>query len=135
MAANGTMLYWLAIAAKELRERAGRKQVHIAASMSKDQSTVYRFEQGGSVPRDLDVFIAAYADDLEINPSQIWERALELWKQDGQEATVEELITARGEGALVPLPQPGRALRPQGQARSTTGASRRQRRSRREEAS
>lgn len=133
MAAKGTMLYWLATAAKELRETAGRKQVHIAASMSKDQSTVYRFEQGGSVPRDLDLFIAAYADDLDIKASQIWERALQMWKDSGEEATIDELMQA--EDAVVPLPQPGSALRPRGKARSTSGASRRQRRNDQAEAS
>ena len=122
-------MFWLAVAAKELREAAGRKQVHIAASMSKDQSTVYRFEQGGSVPRELDVFVAAYADDLDIKPSQVWARALELWRQSGEEATVTELITEHGGAGVLELPQPGTALRPQGRARSTTGSSRRQRRS------
>lgn len=132
--AKGTMVYWLAVAAKELREIAGRKQVHIAASMDKDQSTVYRFEQGGTVPRDLDIFVAAYADDLEIKPSQIWERALELWRTSKEEATVAELLRVRDEASLVRLPQPGSALRPQGKARSTNGPSRRPRRSAEEEA-
>jgi hypothetical protein len=48
--------YWLATVAKELREAAGRKQVQIAPSISKDQSTVYRFEVHKNVPpRDIDV--------------------------------------------------------------------------------
>lgn len=126
--AQGTMVYWLARAAKELREAAGRKQVHVAASMSKDQSTVYRFEQGGTVPRELDLFIAAYADDLEIEPMQIWARALELWKEDGQQATVHDLLTER-DATVVSLPGPPAALRRQGKAQSPSAPSRRRRRS------
>lgn len=121
--AQDTMVYWLAQAAKELREAAGRKQVHIAASMSKDQSTVYRFEQGGTVPRDLDIFVAAYADDLDVRPSEIWARGLQLWRESGEEATVAELIKARDEASLVQLPEPGSALRRRGKARSTSASS------------
>lgn len=74
------MIYWLAQAAKEARESAGRMQVHVAASMNKDQSTVYRFEQGQHWPRNTDEIVAAYADDLDLEPQDLWERALELWR-------------------------------------------------------
>jgi transcriptional regulator with XRE-family HTH domain len=129
------MGHWLVVVAKELREAAGRKTVHIAASMSKDQSTVYRFEQGGTSPRDIDIFIAAYADDLDIKPSQIWERALQLWREDGAEVNVHELLRARDEEKHAELPQPGSALRRRGKARSPNAPSRSGQASTREEAS
>lgn len=124
--AEGTMTFWLAAAAKELREAAGRMHVHVAASMSKDQSTVYRFEQGNTVPRDLNLFIAAYADDLDIKPIQIWERALDLWRKSGEQATVAELLKPAA-GHLRALPEPGDVLRPQRPTRATKPASRRRR--------
>lgn len=73
------MLYWVAEAAKEARIDAGRLQVHIAAELSKNQSTIDRFESHGSQPREVDATVQAYADDLEIDVRQLWARALEMW--------------------------------------------------------
>jgi hypothetical protein len=86
---NDHMLHWLARAAKRLREHAGRKQVHIAAALDRDQSTIYRFEQNGMPdgpffgwPGETDAYIAAYADDLGIkDPQAIWLLALEMWRE------------------------------------------------------
>lgn len=76
-----SMLYWLTQAAGQMREAAGRIQVHVAASLSVDQSTIGRFESGISWPRNPDKTIRAYADDLDIEPIQIWEEALRLWAE------------------------------------------------------
>src|SRR4051794_41917074 len=51
VAAPDAMLYWLARAAKQSREAAGRKQVHVAAEADKDQSSIYRFESAGGWAR------------------------------------------------------------------------------------
>ncbi len=75
------MIEFLAQAAKAAREAAGRKQVHIAAELSSDQSTIYRFEQG-RWPRDPDQLIAAYAEDLDLDPRDIWAEALKLWREE-----------------------------------------------------
>ena len=92
---DNTMLYWLARAAKELREEAGRMQVHIAATMSIDQSSIYRFEQGRAWPRQTDLMIAAYAEDLDVADARdIWRRALDMWEAQGQAPTVKELSGA-----------------------------------------
>jgi hypothetical protein len=85
------MLPWLATAAKQLREAAERKTVHVAASLDVDQSTIFRFEEGETQPRDLDAVIGAYADDLDIDPMRIWEMAMEMWK-------------AHREGKPIPMP-------------------------------
>lgn len=75
------MVYWLALAASELRRAAGRKMVHVAAQASVDQSTIYRFEQGSSYPQDPDMIIEAYAGDLDIDAPAIWRYATDLWQE------------------------------------------------------
>lgn len=130
MSADGTMTYYLAMAAKKMREELGRMHVHIAATMNKDQSTIYRFEQGVTVPRDINLMVAAYADDLDTTPIQIWERALKMWKTSKDEATVEELLIqareakARAQKAKAKgLPRPGQALLPRQTDPPTNSAS------------
>lgn len=77
------MLYWLAEACKRARENEGRIQVHIAASLNQAQSSVTRFENHDGQPRDLDAMVAAYAEDLDIEPVQLWTKALDLWTANG----------------------------------------------------
>jgi hypothetical protein len=87
-----SMVYWLAKAAKALREEKGRLQVHIGASASRDQSTIWRFEAGTTWPRDPDRIVEAYADDLHVSQAAIWQRAVELWiADDRREQTGREL--------------------------------------------
>jgi hypothetical protein len=80
---HDAMIYWLARAAKEERLKRGRKQVHIAATIDKDQSTVNRFEQGEHWPRDVDELLAGYAEDLDINAQDLWAKALKMWRESG----------------------------------------------------
>lgn len=94
------MLHWLAQAARKARETAGRKQVHVAASADKDQSSIYRFEQGEGWPRDTDLIVAAYADDLDCDPIEIWEQAISMWREAGEQARVAELQERRTAKAL-----------------------------------
>lgn len=75
-----TMLHWLAAAARDAREAQGRKQVHVAASLGLNQETIGRFERARTWPRDPDAIIAAYADDLGIEPIDLWEDALRRWR-------------------------------------------------------
>jgi TPR repeat protein len=94
--ADDTMIYWLAQAAKDLRERARRKPVHVAAAMSIDQSTIYRFEQGQNWPRDTDLVIAAYAEATKLkDPREVWDLALKMWRDEGEIASVDELVSRR----------------------------------------
>jgi hypothetical protein len=74
------MLDWLPKAAREMREDAGRRTVHIAAPADLDVSTVNRFENGLTIPQHLDKLIAAYASEIEIEPIEIWQYALALWE-------------------------------------------------------
>jgi hypothetical protein len=80
------MLPWLAQAARELREERGRKLVNVASSLGASESTVWRFENAVGWPERPDLMIAAYADDLDLEPLAIWTRALELWRTAGAEA-------------------------------------------------
>lgn len=78
------MTYWLAQACLMAREEAGKKQSHVAAALDMNQSSVYRFELGGSWVRDADRFVNAYAQVVGLDdPRQIWDRALALWHQHG----------------------------------------------------
>lgn len=114
--AEDTFIYWLARAAKQLREDADRKQVHIAAAMSIDQSSIYRFEQGRNWPRDPDLVIAAYADDLDLDdPRQIWDLALTMWREQGQAPNVDELVSRRDGGVADRLAEPVEDLAREGQ--------------------
>lgn len=75
------MIFWLARAAKEIRDQQERKQVHIAAAIDVDQSTVNRFEQGENWPRDPDLLVRGYAEDLDIDPQDLWAEALKMWRE------------------------------------------------------
>ena len=81
VADTDSMLFWLARAASAAREAAGRKQVHVAASADLDQSSIARFEKGISWPRQPDTIVGAYAEDLDVSPIQLWEQALQLWRE------------------------------------------------------
>lgn len=85
MAASSAMGKHLARAAAEAREQAGRKHYHIAAAAHGDgtnPSTVYRFEKGDGWPRNADHMVDLYAADLDLDPIQIWTRALQLWREE-----------------------------------------------------
>src|SRR6202035_5690249 len=84
--APSAMGKYLARAAREAREAAGRKPFHIAAAppgqRSSDPSTVWRFEHDEAWPRNADQMIDLYAADLGVEPIEIWSRAMELWRAD-----------------------------------------------------
>jgi transcriptional regulator with XRE-family HTH domain len=69
----------LAETARTAREKAGLKQVRIAAALNVDQSTVYRFEQG-RWPRDPEAMIRAYAEETETAESELWREAVKRWE-------------------------------------------------------
>lgn len=119
--AEDTMLHWLARAASEARRAADRKQVHIAASADMDQSSMFRFEQAKGWPRDPDKVIAAYADDLDVDPFQLWEQALRMWR-DYREGSMTERVIGLAAGVA--------HGEPESEEDETTPATRRNRRRR-----
>lgn len=104
------MMYFLAHAAREARTEAGRKQVHVAAEIDRDQSVITNFEKGKTQPRELDRIIAGYASDLEIPEYQLWERALTLWRENEGDPLIEAPQTA-AELASAPSKPGGRRRR------------------------
>lgn len=90
------MLPFLSEALKAARVAAGRKQVHVAAALDRNQSTIHRFESGLGYPQDLDAVIAAYADDLGVDVLVLWEAAIALWRADrGEDEEGEGLAAVR----------------------------------------
>lgn len=83
---ENSMLYWLARACTIARESSGRLQVHVAASLDVNQSTIDRFEEGEKWPRSADRTIAGYAEDIStpdhtVEPIELWAEALRLWQE------------------------------------------------------
>lgn len=77
-----SILPYLGAAARDARTERGRHQVQIAAEIGVDQGTVRRFEQGEHWPRNPDAMVAAYARDLDLDPTVFWEEALRRWRSE-----------------------------------------------------
>lgn len=114
VASPDSMLYWLGHTCARARHLAGRKAVSVAASVKPvpvDQSTISRFEKGLSWPRDADKLVRAYADDLDIEPVDLWEQALTDWQAHLQAENVipldpaEQFVDAAQEAAHPPAAQ------------------------------
>lgn len=126
------MTYWLAEAAKAVRIARGRKLVHIASELSRSESTLSRFERHLNVPDDIDATVAAYARDLGLKPIEIWERALELWREAPEEDEDEVSAAEAGQavaGVVDRLEERDASRRRQARAsRETPGAAARRKR-------
>lgn len=130
VADTDSMLFWLSRALSTAREAADRKQVHVAASASVDQSSVARLEKGISWPRDPERFVNAYADDLDIDSIDLWEEAVRQWRahREGGAGDPADIIEP-----LAPTPVQGGSRRKPGASgtskRSSSAGRRRQARS------
>lgn len=91
--ASSAMVKYLAAAARQAREGAGRRPYNIASAPpgmpGADPSTVYRFEHEARWPQNADQMIDLYAADLELDPIELWARALELWRASEAELVAE----------------------------------------------
>lgn len=77
------MLQFLGQAAREARESDGSRIGPVAVSVKGgplSESTISRFENGKTWTRNPDATIGAYADVLNRDPIEFWERALELMR-------------------------------------------------------
>ena len=75
-------IFWLAQACKDARLRTNTKLVDVAAAAGKDQSSVFRFEDGQTgYPKDLDAYVRAYAEVTGMDSEHdLWEDALAAWR-------------------------------------------------------
>lgn len=77
------MIYWLAQACREQRDRHELKQSAVAGALNMNQSSIHRFEKG-SWPHHPDEIVAAYARVTQVDVRDIWQRAIDLWRQHGE---------------------------------------------------
>lgn len=77
---NDPLLRHLGEVAREAREKAGVKQVRVAANLEVNQETISRFERGRAWPRNPERFVAAYAQEVHANALELWEEALRRWR-------------------------------------------------------
>lgn len=90
-----TLHYWLAHLMREAREDAGVKPSEIAGLLSVDQSTVMRFEDGITWPKQIDQYLAAYAKLLEVADARdFYAEALRRWHKGGEPPELAELTAA-----------------------------------------
>ncbi len=78
------MCAFLALEAKEARERAGISAEGVAYLAQRNPTTVYRFELGDSYGEDPDRLVAAYALAVGIDGRNLWAKALARWRKDGE---------------------------------------------------
>jgi hypothetical protein len=77
-------LYWLAEAAKQLREHAGVRPETVASIMDVGIHRIDRFEKAENWPRDAERLLAAYAQVVGLDDARdIYQRALDLWYEHG----------------------------------------------------
>jgi transcriptional regulator with XRE-family HTH domain len=85
-----TLDYWLGVTMKELREAQDVKRSEIAARMLCAEVTVLNFEKGKTRPREVDQFLAAYAELLGFDdPLVFYEIALQRMRTKGMPPRVE----------------------------------------------
>lgn len=96
--AGRKMSYWLALVLHDRRKEKGISPAKLAALADVDQSTITRFEQGQSLPPEVDRYVAAYAQLLGIEDSrELWLLALEKWRREGAPPVLSELLAAESD--------------------------------------
>lgn len=77
------MMYWIAQTCRDARLEQQHLLSEVAAELRVDQSTVGRFETGRMRKIDIDAMVDAYARDLQLQPRELWVRALQRWAAAG----------------------------------------------------
>lgn len=75
------ILKTLGAVARELREAKDVLAVEIGARIRHTEGVVSRFERGETVPRNLDLMVQAYADELDLDPADIWQMTIKRWRE------------------------------------------------------
>jgi transcriptional regulator with XRE-family HTH domain len=78
-----TLHHWLATLIDTTREAADIPRRHVAERLNVDYATVRRFEEGHTWPKEVDQYLAAYAELFDVgDPRYFYAWALELWHAD-----------------------------------------------------
>lgn len=76
-----TLLRSLGRACKTARIAAGKRLPDLVAELHRDQSTLYRFEQGTAWPRDVEGVVDMYARVAGVGGApELWQAALDDWR-------------------------------------------------------
>lgn len=77
--------YWLSVTCQKARENVEKSPAAISAISGLDPSTIYKFEDKGTWPRQPDDLVAAYAKAAGIEDArELWDMALRMWHRHGQ---------------------------------------------------
>lgn len=94
------MVTHLARVARELRRGQDVRAARIAVALDGSESRVARFESGAQF-RKVDEIVDAYAQELGVEPIDIWRAALKGWEADPEdEASVARRARSRATQAL-----------------------------------
>lgn len=77
------MLEHIGEASRDARRQAGLRQLDVATTAGVSHVTISRFERGKSWPLDPDRVVAAYAEELRVDPIELWTAALDRWRPGG----------------------------------------------------
>jgi hypothetical protein len=104
--AGQRFLYWLAVAATEIRVQAGWSYEDVASLLQIGKEKVTRFEKAKHWPRDIDRTMAGYAHigGLE-DPRAIYQRALDLWHEHGSKPLLSAKNDLSSQGGAGGLPE------------------------------
>lgn len=92
------MRQWIGYVLWKRREDAGLSHAKVAwhAEEPIGRETLWRCEEGVyQWPKKLDVIVGAYARALNATEFELWEQAVQLWKQDPDGRTIESAKRAR----------------------------------------
>jgi hypothetical protein len=89
------LAYWLGIACKQARERHAPEipPEQLGLLLGRRPEPFYAFEQGKSIPRDLDEVLAAYAFFAGYqDPRKLVRDAVDLWANEGEAPSLPDNI-------------------------------------------
>lgn len=79
------MLKHLGLVAKEMRGKKRIRRSAIAARIKKESPAIGNFENGKTW-QALDELVNAYAEELGIEPTDLWRAALENWEAERRQS-------------------------------------------------
>lgn len=85
-----TLHHWLATLIDTTRRAEDISRRHVAEYLDVDYATIRRFEQGHTWPKQIDQYLAAYAEMFGVgDPRHFYDWAFDLWRADGDRPVIE----------------------------------------------